>query len=44
MYVTRKLRLKGHMQWIHNSPGFSGRFTAKAALTAVFGGPETDFY
>ena len=41
MYVTRKLRLKD--QGVDdNSPGFSGRFTAKAVLTAIFGGPNTE--
>ena len=40
MYVTRNLRLKDQAV-DGNSPGFSGRFTAKAALTAIFGGPET---
>ena len=41
MYVTRKLRLDGQ-KVDEFSPGFSGRFTAKAELTAIFGGPETD--
>ena len=40
MYVTRKLRLIGQTVDV-NSPGFFGRFTAKAALTAIFGGPNT---
>ena len=41
MYVTRTLRLGGQVVDQY-SPGFFGRFTAKAALTAVFGGPPDD--
>ena len=38
MYVTRKLRINGQDVDPY-SPGFSGRFTADAELTAIFGGP-----
>ena len=39
MYVTRKLRIEGQ-EVDKFSPGSSGRFTAKAVLTAIFGGKE----
>ena len=39
-YVTRELRVEGG-EVDPSSPGSHGRFTAKAALTAYFGGPTT---